>query len=109
MRTPLLLDLSRLLARASRGSPTGIDRVEHAYAEQLLVQAPDRLQFVAIDKLDRLRLLPWAATRDFVAMLGEHWHGTGASAREVSAAARDRKSTRLNSSHSRRSRMPSSA
>lgn len=88
MKTPLLLDLSRLLARASRGSPTGIDRVEHAYAEQLLVQAPDRLQFVAIDKLDRLRTLPWAATRRFVAMLGEHWRGTGVSASEVSAAAR---------------------
>jgi glycosyltransferase involved in cell wall biosynthesis len=88
MTTPLMLDLSRLLARAPRGAPTGIDRVEHAYAEQLLLQAPDRLQFVAIDKLDRLRPLPMAATRRFIAMVGAYWRGDGASAAEIGAAAR---------------------
>jgi len=88
MMAPLMLDLSRLLGRASRGAPTGIDRVEHAYAEQLMLQAPDRLQFVAIDRLDRLRTLPMAPTRRFVAMIGAHWDGDGTSAAEVSAAAR---------------------
>jgi hypothetical protein len=29
----IALDLSRLLSRAGRGTPTGIDRVELAYAE----------------------------------------------------------------------------
>jgi len=85
---PLMLDLSRLLARAQRGAPTGIDRVEHAYAEQLLLQAPERLRFVAIDKLDRLRSLPMAATRDFIAAIGAHWSGTGGTAAEIGAAAR---------------------
>jgi glycosyltransferase involved in cell wall biosynthesis len=88
MTPPLLLDLSRLLARAQRGAPTGIDRVEHAYAEQLLLQAPDRLRFVAIDKLDRLCRLPAAATRRFVAMVGRYWRGEGASAAEIKTAAR---------------------
>lgn len=88
MTAPLLLDLSRLLGRANRGAPTGIDRVEHAYAEQLLLQAPDRVQFVAIDKLDRLRVLPMAATRRFVETLGAHWRDGGASAAEVGASAR---------------------
>ena len=88
MTAPLLLDLSRLLARAQRGAPTGIDRVEHAYAEQLLLQAPDRLRFVALDRLDRLRPLPMGATRHFIAMVGAYWRGEGASAAEIGAAAR---------------------
>lgn len=83
-----MLDLSRLLARAQRGAPTGIDRVEHAYAEQLLQLAPERLQFVAIDRLDRLRTLPRGLAERFVAAIGAHWRGEGPSPGEVSAAAR---------------------
>lgn len=88
MTASILLDVSRLLGRANRGSPTGIDRVEHAYAEQLMLQAPERLVFVAIDKLDRLRPLPMGATRRFITMLGEHWTGQGASAADIGAAAK---------------------
>lgn len=88
MNTPLLLDISRLLARAQRGAPTGIDRVEHAYAEQLLLQTPDRLHFVAIDKFDRLCNLPLEATTRFIGMIGIHWRGEGASAAEIGMAAR---------------------
>ncbi len=83
-----MLDLSRLLARAQRGAPTGIDRVEYAYAEQLLRLVPDRLQFVAIDKLDRLRALPMEASRRFIAAIGANWHGAGPEPGEISAAAR---------------------
>ena len=85
---PLLLDVSRLLARAQRGAPTGIDRVEFAYAEQLLRLAPERLQFVAIDKLDRLRILPLEQTRRFIAAMGDGWRGTGPGAVAIGAAAR---------------------
>ena len=88
MKAPLLLDLSRLLARAQRGAPTGIDRVEFAYAEQLLRLAPERLQFVAIDKLDRLRTLPFEQTRRFVAAMGAGWRGSGPGPSEIGAAAR---------------------
>jgi glycosyltransferase involved in cell wall biosynthesis len=84
----LLLDISRLLGRGQRGAPTGIDRVEHAYAEQLLLQAPDRLHFVAIDKFDRLCTLPKGAATAFVGMIGKHWRGAGGSAAEIGAAAR---------------------
>jgi glycosyltransferase involved in cell wall biosynthesis len=88
MTAPLLLDISRLLGRAQRGAPTGIDRVEHAYAEQLLLQAPERLHFVVIDKLDRLCQLPKNAATAFVAMIGKHWSGAGGSTAEIGAAAR---------------------
>jgi glycosyltransferase involved in cell wall biosynthesis len=88
MTAPLLLDISRLLGRAQRGAPTGIDRVEHAYAEQLLLQAPDRLHFVAIDKLDRLCTLPKGEAAAFIAKIGLHWRGAGGSAAEIGAAAR---------------------
>src|ERR1700712_3627085 len=87
MNTPILLDISRLLGRAQRGSPTGIDRVEHAYAEQLLLQAPDRLHFFVIDKLDRLCNLPLEAATRFIATIGIHWRGEGASAAEIGTAA----------------------
>ncbi len=88
MKAPLLLDLSRLLARAQRGAPTGIDRVEFAYAEQLLRLAPERLQFVAIDRLDRLRVLPLEPTRRFIAAVGAGWRGSGPSAAAIGGAAR---------------------
>ena len=44
----IILDLSRLLSRVRFSAPTGVDRVEMAYAEQLLQQAPERLSFSAI-------------------------------------------------------------
>ena len=45
----ILLDLSRLISRASRPTPTGIDRIELAYAEHLIAHAGDRLGFVAMN------------------------------------------------------------
>ena len=35
----IALDVSRLLSRAGRGTPTGIDRVELAYAEHFIANA----------------------------------------------------------------------
>ena len=43
----IVLDLSRLLARLLRTTPTGVDRVELAYARTLLRLAPERLSFGA--------------------------------------------------------------
>ena len=88
MTAPLLLDISRLMGRAQRGAPTGIDRVEHAYAEQLLMQAPDSLHFVAIDKFDRLCNLPTAACKRFIGMIGRHWRGEGGSPEAIGKAAK---------------------
>jgi len=49
MKPPILLDISRLVSRASRPTPTGIDRIELAYAEHLIAHAGDRLGFVAMN------------------------------------------------------------
>ena len=43
----IVLDLSRLLARLLRTTPTGVDRVELAYAQTLTRMAPERLSFGA--------------------------------------------------------------
>jgi glycosyltransferase involved in cell wall biosynthesis len=44
----VILDISRLLSRVALKAPTGVDRVEMAYARRLLELAPDRLSFAAI-------------------------------------------------------------
>ncbi|MCT6814489.1 MAG: glycosyltransferase family 1 protein, partial [Bombella apis] len=43
-----ILDISRLLSRAGSAVPTGIDRVELAYAEYLLTHHQDQTYFVAL-------------------------------------------------------------
>ena len=43
----IVLDLSRLLARLLRTTPTGVDRVELSYAQTLLRKVPERLAFGA--------------------------------------------------------------
>ena len=52
----IVFDLSRLMRRATRQSPTGIDRVELAYARHLIATAPERLSFTGW--WHRLALLP---------------------------------------------------
>ena len=73
MTAPIVLDVSRLLSRASRRVPTGIDRVEHAYAEGLLRTSRDRLRYAAVNPLGRFCHLPTAMTRHFVEQTGLEW------------------------------------
>jgi glycosyltransferase involved in cell wall biosynthesis len=49
----ILLDISRLLSRVRHHSPSGVDRVEMAYARGLLGQYGQRLQFVAVHPFGR--------------------------------------------------------
>lgn len=70
----IALDLSRLLSRAGRGTPTGIDRVELAYAEHLIA-AGDALCFTAVTPTGRLALLPTRAAERFVSAIGGAWRG----------------------------------
>ncbi|MGK7870471.1 glycosyltransferase family 4 protein [Falsiroseomonas sp. E2-1-a20] len=70
---PLWLDLSRLLWRVFRGTLTGVDRVELAYAEHLLAEAGDRLRFVAYDYRGQFGLLPHAQTAALVRSVGPAW------------------------------------
>jgi glycosyltransferase involved in cell wall biosynthesis len=72
----IALDLSRLLSRAGRGTPTGIDRVELAYAEHL-VESDASSCFTALTASGRLGLLPQIAAEEFIAAIGAAWRGKG--------------------------------
>ena len=68
------LDISRLLYRIFRGKITGIDRVEIAYAEQLLSTVPEQTRFVAYDYWrGSFRALPQPQTRELVRSIAPAW------------------------------------
>jgi glycosyltransferase involved in cell wall biosynthesis len=73
----ILFDLSRLLSRAKEGTPTGIDRVELAYAEHLIRTAAD-LGFAAMTGWGGFGPLPRHSTEAFVAAIGAAWRGEAA-------------------------------
>ena len=72
----IALDLSRLLSRAGRGTPTGIDRVELAYAEYLIASDAATC-FAAVTPLGGLGLLPQHEATQFVRAIGAAWRGGG--------------------------------
>ncbi|HVV27649.1 MAG TPA: glycosyltransferase family 1 protein [Rhizomicrobium sp.] len=74
MTQHIILDLSRLLWRAERFAPTGIDRVELAYARHLIATVPDRLSFSGW--WGRMSLLPPATVTAMIAALDRLWSGT---------------------------------
>jgi glycosyltransferase involved in cell wall biosynthesis len=76
----IALDLSRLLSRAGRGTPTGIDRVELAYAEHLIAGEVDSC-FTALSARGALGLLQRQAAERFVAAIGAAWRGAADPAR----------------------------
>jgi glycosyltransferase involved in cell wall biosynthesis len=76
----IALDLSRLLSRAGRATPTGIDRVEFAYAEHLLA-ADAGASFAAAAAGGGLRLLKREAAGRLVAATGAAWRGAADPAR----------------------------
>lgn len=76
-RSAVVLDISRLAARAGMATPTGIDRVELAYA-QYLIAAPRPGCFVAALGWRGLAPLPGRAVERYVAALAELWRqGSG--------------------------------
>lgn len=70
----IAFDLSRLISRAARRTPTGIDRVELAYAEHLLGTAPE-LCFAASTPWGRPGLLPRPTAQRFVEAVAALWQG----------------------------------
>jgi glycosyltransferase involved in cell wall biosynthesis len=84
----LILDVSRLLSRASHAVPTGIDRVELAYAEGLLDRCPERLVFAALHPLGRFGRLPTPEVRHFLDVAARRWRGGDVGADVVGRAAR---------------------
>lgn len=73
----ILLDLSRLLSRVAHPTPTGVDRVEMAYALGLQRLAPQRLAFVACHPAGWHGRLPRTAALDFLHLTAERWEKDG--------------------------------
>ncbi|WP_168194377.1 glycosyltransferase [Formicincola oecophyllae] len=68
---PLILDISRLLNRAGASVPTGIDRVELAYA-RLCLTRPDSV-FVAMHPMGTVNVLQRPAVAALVGALCDTW------------------------------------
>ena len=90
----IVLDLSRLLSRAGRGTPTGIDRVELAYAEHLIATDPSAC-FTATTAFGGLGLVPRDQAEGFVAAIAAAWRGRGAAVGDPRHVRRLGRSTRL--------------
>lgn len=85
----IALDLSRLLSRAGSVTPSGIDRVELAYARHLLAGKATHC-FAARHALGGIGLLPAAPTEEFIGRLAAMWRdgGPGRERRAVAMLAR---------------------
>lgn len=81
----IVLDLSRLISRIQHLAPTGVDRVEMAYALQLLKMAPNRLSFAVVHPFGRYGRISSGAAVAFLQETQEIWSG---------AAAKDRRGWR---------------
>lgn len=73
MTLPVWLDLSRLLWRAHHTTPTGIDRVEMAYARHFLDHEQRQTRFVARAGALGARELDSEALRRFLDILDQSW------------------------------------
>jgi glycosyltransferase involved in cell wall biosynthesis len=84
----VILDISRLLTVAHRPAPTGIDRVELAYARRWIADPAQRCTFVAELPLLGFAALPRKIVADLVAALEGAWQGAGTKANAVARRAR---------------------
>lgn len=83
---PILLDLSRLISRADNRTPTGMDRIELAYAEHLLARGGPRLGFVAMNAAGDIAPVGTRYARLLVDTLNHCWRDpqqTGRTARRI--------------------------
>ncbi|NBB63978.1 glycosyltransferase family 1 protein, partial [Pseudomonas sp. ODNR1LW] len=71
----ILYDASRLMSRADRSAPTGVDRVCLAYAEWLLSR-PDVVTIPVRGRKNRLVAVQEDWFRRFVVDLRARWNGT---------------------------------
>ena len=76
----ILFDLSRLVSRAGRETPTGIDRVELAYAEHLVAgRVP--VSFTMMTPLGGFGMLPEGVAKEYLQVLGAAWREAGSTRR----------------------------
>ena len=71
----IILDLSRLLSRVRYDAPTGVDRVEMAYATHLGRMAPERLCFAAVHPSGAYGRLPRSEVEAFLDHTQQIWQG----------------------------------
>jgi glycosyltransferase involved in cell wall biosynthesis len=71
----IVLDLSRLVSRILHRTPTGVDRVEMAYARELIRRAPPRLAFGAVHPTGIYGRLPEHVVLDFLDRTEALWEG----------------------------------
>lgn len=69
----LVLDLSRLISRALHTTPTGVDRVEMAYARELRRRVPDRLAYAAVHPAGIYGRLPARRAERFLDAMEALW------------------------------------
>ena len=69
----VILDVSRLLLSVHRTSPSGIDRVEMAYARHWLAAPEGAASFVAQSPWGWFAALPRGAVAELVACIGDAW------------------------------------
>ena len=73
----VILDITRLLSRVLHPTPTGVDRVEMAYARGLLAAVPDRLLFAAVHPSGFYGRLPTRAVTRFLDATEQRWRDEG--------------------------------
>ena len=71
----IVFDLSRLLSRIGYDAPTGVDRVEMAYATHLHRMAPERLSFAAVHPSGAYGRLAEAEVDAFLERTRQIWQG----------------------------------
>jgi glycosyltransferase involved in cell wall biosynthesis len=73
----IILDLSRLLSRLLHPTPTGVDRVEMAYARGLMAAVPKALCFAAVQPSGIYGRLPAEAVLRFLDRTEARWQSEG--------------------------------
>lgn len=69
----VILDISRLISRIRHATPSGVDRVEMAYARGLLARYGDALAFAAVHPLGGYGRVPRAAGLAYLDELERRW------------------------------------
>lgn len=87
MKSPVLLDISRLIYGATRVGPTGIDRVELAYAQHLMAPDADRPAYLVLHVCGLLFAVSTAGGRRFIQDLATRWSGSALARRSERLAA----------------------
>ena len=86
MTQRVILDLSRLVSRARHHTPSGVDRVEMAYARGLHARLGDRLDFALVHPLAGYGRLPSHAALRYLDLLERRWDSEGGGVEQRSLA-----------------------